>query len=70
MNKNRELLFNYYHSKGVIVVDNLSYVEDQFFIDQSWTTEHYAEKGRKTIAKRVAGAMKIWYRDEYRDAGY
>jgi hypothetical protein len=29
-----------------------------------------AEKGRKTIAKRVAGAMKIWYRDEYRDAGY
>jgi len=70
MNENRELLLNYYQSKGVMVVDNLSYVEDQQFIDQSWTTEHYAEKGRKTIAKRVAGAMEIWYGDEYRDAGY
>lgn len=70
MNENRELLFNHYRSKGVMVVDNLSSVEDQLFIDQTWTTEHYAETGRKTIAKRVAGAMKIWYGDEYRDAGY
>ena len=70
MNENRELLLNYYRSKGVLVVDNLSSVEDQLFIDQTWTTEHYAERGRKTIAKGVAGAMKIWYGDEYRDAGY
>ena len=44
--------------------------EDQLFMDQTWTTEHYAERGRKTIAKGVAAAMKIWYGDEYRDAGY
>ena len=70
MNENRELLLNYYRSKGVLVVDNLYSVEDQLFIDQTWTTEHYAEGGRKTIAKHVVGAMKIWYGDEYRDAGY
>ena len=70
MNENRKLLLNYYRSKGVMVVDNLSRVEDQLFIDQTWTTEHYAETGRKSIAKGVAGAMKIWYGDEYRDAGY
>ena len=70
MNQNRELLKEYYGSKGVMVVDNLSAVEDQLFIDQTWTTEHYAERGRKTIAKGVAAAMKIWYGDEYRDAGY
>ena len=70
MNENRELLLNYYRSKGVMVVDNLSSLEDQLFIDKTWTTEHYAETGRKTIAKGVAAAMKIWYGDEYRDAGY
>jgi len=70
MNQNRELLKHYYGSKGVIVVDNLSSVEDQFFIDQTWTTEHYAEGGRKTIAKGVAAALLTWYPDEYRDARY
>lgn len=70
MNQNRELLKHYYGSKGVLVVDNLSSVEDQLFIDQNWTTEHYAERGRKTIAKGVAAALQTWYPDEYRDAGY
>ncbi|RLD65559.1 MAG: DUF4843 domain-containing protein, partial [Bacteroidetes bacterium] len=70
MNENRELLLNYYRAKGVLVVDNLSGVEDSQFTDQNWTTEHYAEKGRKAIAKRVAAAMKIWYPDDYWEAGY
>ena len=70
MNENRELLLNHYRSRGVVVVDNLSAVEDQQFIDQNWTTEHYGEKGRKTIARNVAGALRAWYGDEYREAGY
>jgi hypothetical protein len=70
MNENRELLFDYYQSKGVVMVDNLSSVEDAQFIDQSWTTEHYAEEGRKTIAKRVAASLRSWYPDEYMDTAY
>lgn len=70
MNENRELLLNYYQSKGVMVVDNLSLVNDAQFIDQAWTTEHYAEKGRKTVAKHVALGLKSWYPEEYRDTGY
>lgn len=70
MNQNRELLKQYYRSKGVLVVDNLSSVEDKQFTDQNWTTEHYGEKGRKTVAKNVASALKILYPDQFRDAGY
>ena len=70
MNENRNLLMNYYQSRGVLVVDNLSCVEDRLFIDQTWTTEHYAEQGRKIIAKHVAAALRTWYPDEYKDTGY
>lgn len=70
MNQNRELLLSYYQARGVTVVDNLSSVEDEQFTDQDWTTEHYGEKGRKTVAKAVASALKTWYEKEYRDAGY
>lgn len=70
MNENRKLLKDYYGSRGVRVVDNLDMVEDEQYIDQNWTTEHYAEKGRKTIARQVAEELKVWYGDQYRDAGY
>ncbi|MDF1575901.1 MAG: hypothetical protein P1P86_12005 [Bacteroidales bacterium] len=70
MNQNRELLKDYYGSRGVRVVDNLSIVEDEQFIDREWTTEHYAEKGRKAIARQVAGELRIWYPGLYRDPGY
>jgi len=70
MNQNRDLLLDYYGAKGVLVVDNLTCVEDEQYIDQNWTTEHYAEKGRKTVAKNVAEAIRSIYPDEYRDAGY
>ena len=70
MNANRELLKNYYGSRGVLVVDNLSRVEDEQFTDQDWTTEHYGERGRKTIAKQVALALKTWYGEAYKDPGY
>ena len=70
MNENRQLLKDYFGSRGVLVVDNLDVVEDAQYIDQNWTTEHYAEKGRKTIAGRVATALKTWYGEHYVDAGY
>ena len=70
MNQNRELLLDYYRAKGVTVVDHLSSVEDAQFTDQTWTTEHYGEKGRKTIARQTAEALRTWYPDQYRDAGY
>ena len=70
MNENRKLLKERYGSRGVLVVDNLDAVEDAQFIDRDWTTEHYAEQGRKTIARRVAEELQRWYGDQYQDAGY
>lgn len=61
MNQNTQNLIKYYENKGVTVVNNLNRVEDEQFIDQNWTTEHYAEKGRKTIARNVAEALKKWH---------
>ena len=70
INNNRNLLKRYYENKGVTVVDNLSVVADDQFIDQSWTTEHYAEKGRKLIAKNVAEAVKGFYPDKFEQVVY
>lgn len=67
MNQNTKLLEQYYGSKGVLVVNNLHAVENEQFIDQHWTTEHYAEKGRKTIAKNVALALKQWHGNAYEE---
>ncbi|MEO6691409.1 MAG: DUF4843 domain-containing protein, partial [Saprospiraceae bacterium] len=63
--QNRDLLVERYQSKNVIVVDNLESVSNSEFIDQTWTTEHYAERGRKIIARNVANALKIIYPDKF-----
>ncbi|PWH84630.1 hypothetical protein [Brumimicrobium oceani] len=63
MNQNTEKLIKYYENKGVTVINNLNSVEDEQFIDQDWTTEHYAEKGRKAVAKNVAVGLKKWHAD-------
>lgn len=65
MDFNRNLLIDYYTQKEVLVVDNLHGVGNDQFIDQDWTTEHYAEKGRKQIAGKVAKEMKALYPHEY-----
>jgi hypothetical protein len=65
INENAKILENYFQNRGVIVVNNLNVVEDEQFIDQDWTTEHYAEKGRKIVAKNVAEALKTWYKEFY-----
>ncbi|MCO5258932.1 MAG: DUF4843 domain-containing protein [Crocinitomicaceae bacterium] len=67
MQENTKKLVEYYTKKGVTVVNNLDIVANDQFIDQDWTTEHYAEKGRKTIARNVAKSLKKWYNNEYID---
>lgn len=57
--ENRKLLVNFFESKGYPVVDNLYSVEDEQFIDQNWTTEHYAQKGRTIIAENVASELRL-----------
>ena len=69
MEQNRNLLVNYYQRKGVIVVDNFYKVKDEEFIDRDWTTEHYAEKGRKIVARNLAQALRIFYPNDYKEIG-
>ncbi len=65
MEQNRILLLNYFQNRGVIVVDNFNAVKDEEFIDQNWTTEHYVESGRSTIALNVADSIKKFYPENY-----
>jgi hypothetical protein len=65
MEENRKKLVTYFENKGVTVVDNMYSVEDVDFIDQNWTTEHYAERGRKIIASHVADSLEKFYPGSY-----
>ncbi|MFW5803873.1 MAG: hypothetical protein ACOCWG_01425 [bacterium] len=64
MNSNRDILVDRYTKMGAIVVDNLYDVPNEEFIDQDWTTEHYAQHGRKIIAKNVADSLKKIMNDQ------
>jgi hypothetical protein len=68
MERNRDILISFFNARGISVIDNLSAVPDEQFIDQSWTTEHYAEKGRWTLASNVAKGLKERYPTEYVEA--
>ncbi len=70
MKQNRDKLIKYFEDRGLLVVDNLTAVRNDQFIDQNWTTEHYAEKGRKIIAKNVAKATEKFYPGEFRSLKY
>jgi len=70
MEENVRLLQSYYQHRGVKVVNNLNKVENEQFIDQHWTTEHYAETGRKTIAENVAEALRTWHNEFYHNVDY
>jgi len=70
MKSNRELLKKYYTNKGVLVVDNLTLVKDEDYIDQDWTTEHYAERGRHIIAANVSKAISVFYKKYYKQIDY
>ncbi len=65
--KNHDLLVKRYNKNNVILVDNLSIVQNDEFIDQNWTTEHYSEYGRKLIAKNVARALRQFYPNDFID---
>lgn len=70
MTENVGKLTLYFEKKGVLVVNNLNSVDNEQFIDQDWTTEHYAEKGRQTIAGNVASELKRWYGDQFKAVEY
>jgi hypothetical protein len=63
--QNHDLLVKRYSRRGVIVVDNLDNVPDEQYIDRTWTTEHYAEEGRKLIARNVADSLRKIYPSQY-----
>lgn len=65
--QNRDLLVSRYSNENVTVVDNLSLINNDEFIDQNWTTEHYSESGRRLIAKNVANALKRFYPNDYKE---
>ena len=68
MKQNRTLLIKRYNKNNVLVVDNLESVGNEEYIDRDWTTEHYAEKGRKIIARNISQAMKTIYPKDYAKA--
>lgn len=71
MEENRKILIEYFQkTRNIAVVDNFYAVEDEQFIDQDWTTEHYAEEGRKTVAKNVAYTLREYYPDKFMDIDY
>lgn len=66
MDQNAWILTDYFTRRGVLVVNNLHLVDDEQFVDQNWTTEHYAQYGRQLIANRVANNMKRYHENEFK----
>jgi hypothetical protein len=66
MEQNRKLLIKYFTQKGAVVADNFYTIPNDQFTDQNWTTEHYSEKGRKSIANIVAKNLKQFHAREYK----
>ncbi len=65
MERNAQNLVTYYQNRGVVVVNNLNEVANLQFLDREWPTEHYAEKGRKKVAEKVAEGLKKWHHNEF-----
>lgn len=65
MRQNCSLLVDYFTRRGVHVVNQLENVRDQDFVDREWPTEHYNQSGRRTIARKLAEALKEAYPKEY-----
>jgi hypothetical protein len=70
MNQNKDLLINRYNKNKVLVINNFDCVHDAEFIDRNWTTEHYAEHGRKIIAGNVAKYLKSFYPNDFKEVQY
>ncbi len=70
IHQNRQYLVNRYQAMGVMVVDNLELVNDREYIDQNWTTEHYAQTGRQQIAANLADSLQKFYGKAYTPVTY
>lgn len=70
MEQNRALLVDYFSRRGVEVVDNLNALPNEQFVEQDWTSEHYAEKGRKYIAKNLALNLRKKYPEDFVAVAY
>ncbi len=57
MIENKNLLVNRYKKLGVKMIDNLELLPNEQYIDQDWTSEHYKEIGRLSIAKTIVEAL-------------
>jgi hypothetical protein len=68
MRQNRDYLVRRYSGNNCKVIDNLESVRGKEFIDQNWTTEHYACRGRMVIAKNLSEALKSQFNNEYKQA--
>lgn len=62
---NRDMLMQRYNREDVTVIDNLELVPSEEYIDVAWTTEHYAERGRKLVASNVAKHLCKHYTNYY-----
>ncbi|MDQ3046841.1 MAG: hypothetical protein M3R27_04775 [Bacteroidota bacterium] len=65
IHQNRDLLMARYNKDDVTVVDNLELVDGKLYIDQNWTTEHYMQVGRQTIANNLAEHLRKIYPEKY-----
>ncbi|MDI1354387.1 MAG: hypothetical protein PSX36_05695 [bacterium] len=68
MKQNRDFLVKRYQKGNCKVIDNLEVVPGREFIDLEWTTEHYACKGRMTIAKNISDTLKKQFNNKYKKA--
>jgi hypothetical protein len=67
MRQNRDYLIRRYHRGNCMVVDNLEAVKGKDFIDQNWTTEHYNQRGRMTIARNLADTLRSRIKEKHLD---
>ena len=58
MQENAQYIIQRYEPQGVTVVNNQYSVRDEDFFED-FVTEHYSQRGRQAIAKKIAGEM-VW----------
>ncbi|MFY0672454.1 MAG: DUF4843 domain-containing protein [Bacteroidia bacterium] len=70
MIKNKDYLVSRYNNEYITIIDNFEAVPHEHFVDKDFPTEHYAEEGRRHVAKDIADALKPIYANEYVEQVY
>jgi hypothetical protein len=65
--RNAAFLVRRYHQAPATLVNHLEILPNAHFVDQSWTTEHYDEFGRRKVAAALALAMKDQFPAAYKE---